>query len=200
MTATLKRQDGDDLIFHGNRVDFILRPVRTSSGGVKKKEVVLPPGAVLILPLLDDGRIVLVRNRRHTVEQTLLELPAGTLERDEAGNVEDPLVCARRELTEETGYRAAKVEPMGWFYTSPGILTEKMYVFLATGLTAGAQELDESEQIEVAVMSPDQVRQQIKENLLVDAKSIATLLKYFIGHCRLAAAESLEGDGHGLAG
>jgi ADP-ribose pyrophosphatase len=181
MTAMLKRQDGDDLIFHGNRVDFVLRPVRTNSGGVKKKEVVLHPGAVLILPVLDDGRIVLVLNCRHTVGQTLLGLPAGTLERDEAGNVEDPLLCASRELTEETGYRAAKLETLGWFYTSPGILTEKMYVFLASGLTAGAQKLDESEQIEVAVMTPDQVRQQISENSLVDAKSIATLLKYFMG-------------------
>jgi ADP-ribose pyrophosphatase len=181
MAAALKRQEGDDLVFHGNRVDLVLRPVRTRAGGVKKKEVVLHPGAVLILPVLDDGGIVFVRNRRHTVGQTLLELPAGTLERDEAGNVEDPLICAGRELTEETGYRAAKVEPLGWFYTSPGILTEKMYVFLATGLTAGVQELDDSEQIEVAVLSPEQVRRQISENLLVDAKSIATLLKYFMG-------------------
>jgi ADP-ribose pyrophosphatase len=181
MTAMLKRHDGDNLIFHGNRVDFVLRPVPTCSGGTKKKEVVLHPGAVLILPVLDDGRIVFVRNLRHTVGQTLLELPAGTLERDEAGNVEDPLLCAGRELTEETGYRAAKLESLGWFYTSPGILTEKMYVFLATGLTAGAQELDDSEQIEVATMTPDQVREQIVENLLVDAKSIATLLKYFLG-------------------
>jgi ADP-ribose pyrophosphatase len=181
MTATLKRQQGDDLIFHGNRVDLVLRPVPTRSGSAKKKEVVLHPGAVLILPVLDDGHIVLVRNRRHTVGQTLLELPAGTLERDEAGNAEDPLACAGRELTEETGYRAKKIESLGWFYTSPGILTEKMYVFLATGLTPGAQDLDENEQIEIAVMSPDQVRRHIMENSIVDAKSIAALLKYFIG-------------------
>jgi ADP-ribose pyrophosphatase len=181
MSAPLPRSDGDELIFHGERVDFVLRPQQTSSGRVRKREVVLHPGAVIILPILDDGRIVMIRNRRHTVHETLLELPAGTLERDAGGMAEDPLACAARELTEETGYRAAKVAPFGWFYTSPGILTEKMYAFVATGLTAGPQALEDSEQIEVAVMRPEEVRRDIQENRIVDAKSIATLLKYLVG-------------------
>jgi ADP-ribose pyrophosphatase len=180
MSAPLPRSAGDELIFHGDRVDFILRPQTLSSGRVRKREVVLHPGAVIILPVLDDGRIVMIRNRRHTVHEALLELPAGTLERDAAGMPEDPLACATRELTEETGYRAAKVEPFGWFYTSPGILTEKMYAFVAMGLTAGAQELEDNEQIEVAIMHPEEVRRDIQENRIVDAKSIATLLKYLV--------------------
>jgi ADP-ribose pyrophosphatase len=181
MSAMLPRAEGDELIFHGERVDFVLRPQILRSGGVRKREVVLHPGAVIILPVLEDGRIVMIRNRRHTVHETLLELPAGTLERDAAGMPEDPVACAARELTEETGYRAARIEEFGWFYTSPGILTEKMYVFVATGLTAGDQELEDSEQIEVAVMRPDEVRREIQENRIVDAKSIATLLKYLVG-------------------
>jgi ADP-ribose pyrophosphatase len=180
MSAMLPRCDGDELLFHGPRVDFILRPQTTKSGRVRQREVVLHPGAVIILPVLDDGRIVLIRNHRHTVHETLLELPAGTLERDANAVPEDPLACATRELTEETGYRAAKIEPFGWFYTSPGILTEKMYAFIATGLTPGAQELEDNEQIEVAIMSPDQVRNSIQENRIIDAKSIATLLKYMM--------------------
>lgn len=172
----LKREAGDELIFHGPRVDFILRPV-----GVRKREVVLHPGAVIVLPVLEDGRIVMIRNRRHTVNQTLLELCAGTLERDAAGVIEDPAGCAARELTEETGYRAQRIEDFGWFYTSPGILTEKMYAYVATGLTAGRQDLDEGEEIEVALLAPAEVLRLIRENEIVDAKSIATLLKYLIG-------------------
>jgi ADP-ribose pyrophosphatase len=177
----LPQSPGDQLLFHGPRVDFILRPVPLRSGQVRQREVVLHPGAVIILPVLDDGRIVMIHNRRHTVHETLLELPAGTLERDAGGITEDPLACATRELTEETGYRARKVEPFGWFYTSPGILTEKMYAFIATGLTPGTQALEDSEQIEVAVIAPDEALRLIRENLIVDAKSIATLLKYLVG-------------------
>ena len=181
MPPALPLSAGDQLLFHGTRVDFILRPVFTSAGKSLMREVVLHPGAVIILPVLDDGRIVLIKNHRHTVHETLLELPAGTLERDAAGTPEDPHACAARELTEETGYRAQKVESFGWFYTSPGILTEKMYVFIATGLTPGDQALEENEQIEVAAMGPDEVLRLIRENRIVDAKTIATLLKYLVG-------------------
>lgn len=181
MNPELPRLPGDELLFHGPRVDFILRPVPLRSGGVRQKEVVLHPGAVIILPVLDDGRIVMIRNRRHTVGEVLLELPAGTLERDEAGNPEDPLGCAARELVEETGYRAQSLAELGWFYTSPGILTEKMWAFLATGLHPGHQDLDENEHIEVQLVGQDDALKFIRENRIVDAKTIATLLRYFIG-------------------
>jgi ADP-ribose pyrophosphatase len=177
----LPQAPGDQLIFHGNRVDFVLRQMTTAGGKQITREVCLHPGAVIILPVLDDGRIVLIRNRRHTVFETLLELPAGTLERDAAGKTEDPAGCAARELTEETGYTAEKIEPFGWFYTSPGILTEKMYAFLATGLKAGAQQLEETEEIQTEVFEPAEILRLIRENQIVDAKSIATLLKYLVG-------------------
>jgi len=181
MSAPLPLSAGDKLIFHGSRVDFVLRPTVSAAGKPLTREVVLHPGAVIILPVLQDGRIVLIKNRRHTVHETLLELPAGTLERDAAGVTEDPLACAVRELTEETGYRAEKVASFGWFYTSPGILTEKMYAFIATGLTAGDQALEENEQIEVAVMTAEEALRLIRENRIVDAKTIATVLKYLVG-------------------
>ncbi|MGN6370561.1 MAG: NUDIX hydrolase [Phycisphaerae bacterium] len=177
------RVPGDQLIHKGDRVDLVLRTVRTNSGQTQVREVCLHRGAVIILPVLGDGRIVLIRNRRHTVFETLLELPAGTLEyaaeTGEPGDAtEDPAEAAARELTEETGYRAEKIEPLGWFYTSPGILTEKMYAFLATGLAAGRQALEENEQIQVEVATKEQVLQMIQENRIVDAKTIAILLKY----------------------
>jgi ADP-ribose pyrophosphatase len=181
MSAELPRLPGDELVFHGQRVDFILRPIPLRSGGIRKKEVVLHPGAIIILPVLDDARVVMIRNRRHTVGEVLLELPAGTLERDENAMTEDPLRCAARELTEETGYRAKKLEGLGWFYTSPGILTEKMWAFVATGLEPGRQDLDENEQIEVELVTRDEAMQFIRENRIVDAKTLAVLLKYFIG-------------------
>ena len=181
MSAQLPRKASDQLLFHGPRVDFILRPVNLRSGGSVLKEVVLHPGAVIILPVLNDGRIVMIRNRRHTLDEVLLELPAGTLERDEYAVSEDPLGCAGRELIEETGYRAGKIESVGWFYTSPGILTEKMWAFVATELEQGRQELEENEQIEVELVSREDAIRFIRENRIVDAKTIATLLKYFIG-------------------
>jgi ADP-ribose pyrophosphatase len=181
MSAILPRKDTDELIFHGERVDLVLRSMPLPAGRVRQREVVLHPGAVIILPVLPDGRIVLIRNRRHTVDEVLLELPAGTLERDETGKTEDPVGCAARELIEETGYRAGRLEGLGWFYTSPGILTEKMWAFVATELAPGRQELEETEQIEVEVLEKDAVLRFIRENRIVDAKTIATVLKYFIG-------------------
>ena len=101
-----------------------------------RRDVVVHPGAVVILPVLEDGRLVLIRNYRYPVEKELLELAAGTREPDET-----PLETARRELEEETGYRAGVIEPLTEFYTSPGILTERMYAFLATDLTEVGQNL-----------------------------------------------------------
>jgi ADP-ribose pyrophosphatase len=153
----------------------------TSSGKTITREVCLHPGAVIILPVLGDGRIVMIKNRRHTVFEELLELPAGTLERDAAGHSEEPAPCAARELTEETGYTAAKLSPLGWFYTSPGILNEKMHAFLATELSPGTQDLEDNEQIRVEILGREEIFSLIRENRIVDAKSIATLLKYLMG-------------------
>jgi len=175
LDAKLALKRGDRLILRGPRMDFVLRPVPTTTGIFKEREVVVHPGAVLVLPVLEDGRIVMIRNRRHTVGDELWELPAGTLEKGE-----DPAVCAARELTEETGYRAEKLESLGWFYTSPGVLTEKMYVFVASGLKAGEQELEDNEQIAVELLTAAEARRMIKENEIVDAKTIATLLKWWI--------------------
>ena len=154
---------------------MVLRTVTTTSGKQLEREIVVHPGAVTILPVLRDGRLVLIRNLRHTVGEELWELPAGTLEKGE-----DPARCAERELTEETGYHATEIIPFGWFYTSPGILTEKIFAFIGAGLSAGPQALEDNESIQVEIVTPDRTLAMIRENKIVDAKTIAVVLKYLM--------------------
>lgn len=139
------------------------------------REVVVHPGAVAILPLLDDGRIVLIRNQRLTIGQELLELPAGTLEPGEP-----PRGCALRELEEETGYRAATISPLCEFYTTPGICTERMWVFVARDLTHTRQNLQGAEQIRVCLLAADEVRRMLQAGEIEDGKTIAALGTYFL--------------------
>ena len=139
------------------------------------REVVVHPGAVTILPLLDDGRIVLIRNQRLTIGQELLELPAGTLEPGEP-----PRDCALRELEEETGYRADTISPLCEFYTTPGICTERMWVFVARDLTHTQQNLQGAEQIRVCVLTIDEVRRMLRAGEIEDGKTIAALGTYLL--------------------
>ncbi len=139
------------------------------------REVVVHPGAVTILPLLDDRRMVLIRNRRLAVGKELLELPAGTLEPDES-----PRECAHRELEEETGYRAGELAPLCEFYTTPGICTERMWVFVARNLTATRQNLQGAEEISVCVFDTDEVLRMLRSGEIEDGKTIAALGTYYL--------------------
>lgn len=147
---------------------------RAGSGPICR-EVIVHPGAVVILPLLDDNRIVMIRNYRYSVEQELWELPAGTMEPEEA-----PLRTAERELREETGYRASKLSPLLEFYTSPGICTERMHAFIATGLTHVGQDLQEGERITAEPLAGAEVRRRLLEGEFQDGKTIAVLGYYFL--------------------
>ena len=137
------------------------------------KEIVRHPGAVAILPILDDGRICFVENYRAALEKRLVELPAGTLEPPE-----DPLIAAGRELAEETGYRAGHIEHLATFAMSPGILDEKMYFYVATGLTPGTMALEAGEDIRVALLTWDEALERVRDGRIFDAKSVAGLLYY----------------------
>jgi len=151
--------------------------VRTSETGRDGKphsrEIIRHPGAVTVIPLLDDGRVCLVENYRVAVGETLIELPAGTLEPDE-----DPQACAARELQEETGYRAERVELLHAFYLSPGILDERMHLFVATGLTPGDPAREVGEQIENLVVPWDEALNLVHTRKIQDAKTIVGLLYY----------------------
>lgn len=177
-TGSHAEQATHRLIHRGKKFDFEMVAFRDSRGRVVEREVVRHPGAVVIVPLLDRGpggepgaHVVLIRNRRIALNQTILECPAGTLEPPEPAES-----CAIRELAEETGYRCATVEPLGWFYTTPGLTDEKMHAFLATGLEPVGQELQEDEEITVEVVPIRRAFTMIDTGELTDAKSMLALL------------------------
>jgi len=150
----------------------VVRETVTSEGGrPKTREIIRHPGACVIVPLLDDGRVCLIKNWRIAVGETLVELPAGTLEPPEP-----PEKTAERELIEETGFRAKKIEFLHAFFLSPGILDEKMHLYLATGLTAGATAREEGEEIENWLVPFDEAVQMVLRGQIRDAKTIVGLL------------------------
>jgi ADP-ribose pyrophosphatase len=130
---------------------------------------------VVMLPILDRDRIVMIRNYRHSVERELLELPAGTREPGE-----EPVDTAARELEEETGYRAKRLSALTEFYTSPGILSERMFAFLAEELTMVDARPEEGEIISVQITPLDTIKRMIVEGTLLDGKTIAVLASYLL--------------------
>lgn len=146
---------------------------RFHDGRQFSREVVRHAGAVVIIPVLDDGRICLIQNYRVAVDRELLELPAGTLEPNEP-----PLETARRELIEETGYVAEHLTPLLEFYMSPGILDERMYAFVATRLTPGAPAREAGEQIENLLVTSAELDQLLRDGKIQDSKSLSALLYY----------------------
>jgi len=163
------------VIYNGKKVHLEVHHLEDEQTGQRtQREVVVHGGAVVILALLHDNQVMLIRNRRYAVGQQLLfELPAGTLEKDE-----DPMNCAGRELLEETGFLAGRMQPLTRFYSSPGILTEKMYAFVAYDLEKGESALEEGEEIELFPVGFDEAIEMIGDGRIVDAKTIATLLFY----------------------
>jgi len=154
----------------GVRRDELIEP----TGVHTVREVVTHPGSVVILPVLPDGKIVLVRQYRHSAGQYLWELVAGRME-----GGENPKNGAQRELLEETGYRAKKFSVFLDLFPTPGFLEERMYLLLAEGLSAGEAQPEEDEKILVAAYTREQLERMIQTRKLRDAKSIAGLLFYF---------------------
>ncbi len=165
--------EDSETLYAGRRFRVVRQTQTLDDGRRHAREVVRHPGAVAILPLLDDGRVCLLRSFRPTVGEELIEIPAGTLEPGEA-----PADTAVRELVEETGYRAGRMDLLITFYTSPGIVDERMYLFLATHLVPGPQRLEPGEQIEPFLAAWDEALALVREGRIRDAKSIAGLLYY----------------------
>lgn len=163
------------LAFQGIRFDVRTVKIPGRSDTTIERDVVVHPGAVIILPILDNTHIIMIRNERFAVGKELWELPAGTLDTSES-----PIEAAKRELIEETGYQTKSIQPLTSFYTSPGICNEAMYAFVATDLTFVGQALEESEKITVELISWKQTLQMIHEGVIVDGKTIATLLYYHV--------------------
>jgi ADP-ribose pyrophosphatase len=161
------------ILLENRRFAVIERTVTRPDGQTASVQFVRHPGSVAILPILSDGRICLIRNRRLTVAKTLIEIPAGTREPDEP-----PLETAHRELAEETGYRAGRMEELISYYPSPGILSERMHIYVAHDLTPGDAAREANEEIENYLVSRDEAMALVERGEIVDGKSIVALLLY----------------------
>ncbi|MBE6082063.1 MULTISPECIES: NUDIX hydrolase [Tissierellales] len=145
------------------RIDMVELPDKKYS----KREIVEHPGAVAIAALTDDNEIILVKQYRKAVEKELVEIPAGMLEISE-----EPREAAVRELKEETGFSADKMEYICEFYTSPGFTNEKLYLFLATGLKAGESHPENDEYIDVLKFKLDNLVDMVWKGQILDSKTI----------------------------
>jgi ADP-ribose pyrophosphatase len=159
-----------EVIFEGRKIKLTLADVELPNGRTARREIVEHPGAVVILPLFDDGKVLLEDHYRHTVGGNLIEAVAGTLDAKES-----PLECAHRELAEETGLTARRMTELGAFYSSPGVLTEVMHAYLAEGLTAGERHLEEDEVLEPIEVELDEALEWAVSGKIRDAKTIAIL-------------------------
>jgi ADP-ribose pyrophosphatase len=153
--------------------------VRVCSAGLRgceeERGIVIHNDGIIIVPVKKNGDIILIRNHRWQVDERLLELPAGILESGESREE-----CAHRELTEETGYRAAQLEPFHSFYALPGATTEVLHAYLAHELAYEGQQLQADEDIEVVIMSPASLRLALTSGEIVDSKTIAIVGLYLL--------------------
>ena len=159
------------IVFRGRKIQVALDTTVLPGGDTVQRDVVLHPGAVAIIPLVDAEHVCLVRNRRPIVAETLLEIPAGTLEPDES-----PEHAAPRELAEETGYRAARWRKLGVFFPSPGVLDERTHLFVAQDLTPGKQALEKDEEMEPQVLAWPEVVSKVLDGTIRDAKTVIGVL------------------------
>jgi ADP-ribose pyrophosphatase len=162
---------GREIVHRGRKIQVAVDTEVDADGRTVKRDVILHPGAVAILPLVDAERICLLRNQRPVVGETLWEIPAGTLEPGE-----EPAHAAVRELAEETGYSAATWHRLGAFYPSPGVLTETTHLYVAEGLTAGPMQLEAGEQIEPQIVTWKQALAWTRDGTIRDAKTLIALL------------------------
>lgn len=161
------------VLFTGSRFRVVEVTQRDAAGGSASRQVILHPGAVVIVPLLAGDRICLIRNERVAVGKTLIELPAGTIDPPE-----EPAATAVRELREETGFTATQWRELPGFYMSPGILRERMHVFVAEGLNEGAPARESGENIDNLIVAWDESLAMVDRGEIEDAKTICALLAW----------------------
>jgi ADP-ribose pyrophosphatase len=174
-----ERVIGSRVIHRGRYLEFRIDHIERADGSRAEREIVGHPGAVAIVALDGADRVLLVRQWRTATGRALLEIPAGTLDVDDAGRVEDPAQAARRELEEETGYRAREWQRIASFWTAPGFATELMHLFLATGLEpADADRLgpEEDERLTLETVPWQDALRLAETGGIADAKSLIGLL------------------------
>lgn len=158
-------------IYDGKILNLKLQKVELPNGKVTKREIVKHPGAVAIIAYVDEETILLVEQFRKAVDKVLLEIPAGKIE-----SGEEIELCGRRELEEETGYRAEKFEYLGKIYTSPGFCDEIIYIYKAEKLVKGIVGGDEDEFINLHKVKVNKLKEMIKNGEVCDAKTISAFM------------------------
>jgi ADP-ribose pyrophosphatase len=159
------------VVFTGRKIQVAVDTIPGPDGRPVVRDVVLHPGAAAILPVLDDGSVCLLRNRRFIPGEELLEVPAGTLDPGEA-----PEAAAPRELAEETGYRAARWRMLTEFFPSPGVLSERTHLFLAQDLTPGPPHPEAGEELRTEIVPWETALRWAQDGTIRDAKTLVALL------------------------
>lgn len=157
-------------IYDGKVFD-VTRARIEDNGLVYEREIINHHGSAVVLPLHSNGDITLVKQYRHAAREYLLEIPAGTVEKGES-----PEQCAHREIEEETGFKAAEMKKISEFYVSPGFLTEKMHLYVASDLNKTRQNLDDDENIDLVTMHLDEALALVNDGTIEDAKTIIGIL------------------------
>lgn len=170
----LEKKTGSETVYKGRIITLELQTVTLPNGKEATREVVLHPGAVTVLAITEEDKVLLVRQFRKPTDRILVETPAGKLEHGE-----NPLEAVKRELEEETGYTASDWKHLNSFYTSPGFADELMHAYVATGLKKLQQKLDDDEFLDVIEAGADEVRQMIADGEIYDAKTL-TLIYWWL--------------------
>lgn len=165
---------GQKEIYKGKRVHLVTEQLLFPDGTQSEWELIIHPGASAIIPIDDEGKIIMVRQYRNAADTYTLEIPAGTLDSPN----EDPLNCAKRELEEETGYRSDNVEFLFNFYSAIGICNELINIYVAKNLIESKQNLDEDEFVELERYTLDELVNMILSGVIKDNKTISSILVY----------------------
>ncbi|MCL2071751.1 MAG: NUDIX hydrolase [Oscillospiraceae bacterium] len=171
-TNTTEKTISSETVYNGRILNLIKDQVELPNGNSADREVVEHSGGVCVLPLTDCDMVVMVKQFRYPFKEPLLELPAGKREHGE-----EPLECGKRELLEETGYTAKKLDYLGKMYPTPAYCTEVIHMYLARGLCEGETNLDQDEFLDVVKLPFDKVIDMIFRNEISDAKTQLAMLK-----------------------
>nr|WP_297523223.1 NUDIX hydrolase [uncultured Clostridium sp.] len=158
------------VLCENNFLKWNLLEVKLPDGTTSKRNLIEHPGAAAILPIFNDGKVLLVKQYRKAIERETLEIPAGKLDKGE-----DPMACAKRELEEETGYKASKIEYLGKIATAPGFCNEIIHLYKASGLEKGIKNTDEDEFTENVIISLDAMKSKIRDGEIIDCKTVSIL-------------------------
>lgn len=160
----------ETLIYKGNYLNLINVEVELPNGNKSNRDIIKHPGACAIIAFLNEESIILIEQFRKPLEKNILEIPAGKLNKNE-----DPMLCAHRELEEETGYKAKDMTYLGSIATAPGFCDEIIHLYKASNLYKGIKSCDEDEFTDVKFFTLDEVKHMIKQGKIIDTKTISIL-------------------------